>query len=306
MKKVNLDELLCCPECGGLLLESKERLKCEACDKAYAVVNGIPRFVETELYVENFGFQWNKHKRTQFDNEKKTPSESFLRTIGLSPEVVKDKLVLDAGCGSGRYSDVINRWGGKVIAMDLSSAVEACYENLGNRGVMVVQGDILKPPLKKESFDVVFSIGVLHHTPNTKQAFKSILTLLKPGGHIVIWLYHSYNDDCLRMKLSKFYRKVTWRLPKRFLYAVSHLAIPYYYLNKIPFLRSITGRIWHIAEHEDWRWRVLDTFDWYSPRYQWHHTYTEVWKWFEEEGLVNIRISEPPVSISAVKPSNKI
>jgi len=92
--------------------------------------------------------------------------------------------------------------------MDLSLAVEACYQNLFHRGnVMVVQADIFNSPFELESFDVIVSIGVLHHTPDPRLAFRSLVGLLKPGGLIGIWVYHAYHDDTLRMKLSQFYRR---------------------------------------------------------------------------------------------------
>jgi SAM-dependent methyltransferase len=297
-EKIDLTSILRCPNCKSNLTE---KLECKKCNVQYPVIRGIPRFVNSEFYVENFGFQWNKHKRTQFDNEKEKPSELFLRRIGLTPELVKDKLVLDAGCGAGRYSDVVSRWGGNVVAVDLSSAVEASHENLGHKGVKILQADIMNLPFAEETFDVIFSIGVLHHTPDTKKAFEALVPLLKPGGLIVVWLYSAYNDESMRMKLSNFYRRFSWKLPKKLLYGISWLAVPYYYLNRIPILRMFTGRLWHIAEHKDWKWRVLDTFDWYSPRYQWHHTYAEVFGWFEENGLTNIRVLDPPVTVSGFK-----
>ncbi|GIU81091.1 MAG: methyltransferase domain-containing protein [Acidobacteria bacterium] len=294
----DLINILRCPNCKSELTKD---LECKKCSVKYPVIRGIPRFVNSEFYVENFGFQWNKHKRTQFDNEKEKPSENFLRQIGLTPELVEGKLVLDAGCGAGRYSDVVSRWGAKVVGVDLSSAVEASYENLSSRGVKIIQADIMNLPFAEETFDVIFSIGVLHHTPNTRKAFEALIPFLKPGGFIVIWLYHAYNDDTTRMKLSKFYRRFSWKLPKKVLYGISWMAVPYYYLNRVPILRVFTGRLWHIAEHKNWKWRVLDTFDWYSPKYQWHHTYPEVFQWFEENGLTNIRVSEPPVTVSGFK-----
>jgi SAM-dependent methyltransferase len=292
-------DYLACPDCK---LSLDRSLHCGSCDATFSVIRGIPRFVDSEHYVGNFGFQWNKHKTTQFDDDEHKPSETFLRMIGVTPEKVAGKRVLDAGCGAGRYSEVVNRWGADVTGLDLSSAVEASHENLASRGVKVLQGDILNPPLQKETFDLIFSVGVLHHTPDTKAAFQALVPLLKPGGEIVIWLYDAYNDQSVRMKLSMLYRKITWRMPTSVLYTISYLAVPYYYLNRIPLVGSVTGRLWHTAEHKDWRWRVLDTHDWYSPKYHWHHTYTEVWKWFEESGLVDLRISEPPVTVAGSKP----
>ncbi len=297
-EKIDLTSILRCPNCKSNLTG---KLECKKCNIQYPVIRGIPRFVNSEFYVENFGFQWNKHKRTQFDDEKEKPSETFLRRIGLTPELVKDKLVLDAGCGAGRYSDVVSRWGGYVVGVDLSSAVETSYENLAHKGVKILQADIMNLPFAEETFDVIFSIGVLHHTPDTKKAFEALVPFLKPGGFIVVWLYSAYNDESMRMKLSNFYRRFSWKLPKKLLYGISWLAVPYYYLNRIPILRMFTGRLWHIAEHKNWKWRVLDTFDWYSPKYQWHHTYAEVFSWFEENGLINIRVLDPPVTVSGFK-----
>jgi SAM-dependent methyltransferase len=186
--------------------------------------------------------------------------------------------------------------------MDLSLAVEACYRNLGDReNVTVVQADIFNPPFEPESFDVIVSIGVLHHTPDPRQAFRSLVGLLKPGGLIGIWVYHAYHDDTLRMKLSQFYRRWTRRMPLRVLYALCHLAIPWYYLNRTPLIRTISGRLWHISDHPLWSWRVLDTFDWYSCWYQSHHTYPEVFRWFQENGLERVQPYDPPIAMVGLK-----
>ncbi len=295
-------EIICCPECRGKLELTDNFLSCGECSQSYPIKDGVFRFVENEKYVGNFGFQWNKHKRTQFDTLDYAPSEAFMRKMGLSEEKMRGKLVLDAGCGSGRYSDVVIRWGGRVIGLDMSLAVDAYNENLKERGAIAVQADLMKAPFKDQVFDVIFSIGVLHHTPDTKKAFQSLVRYLKPGGLIVIWVYSAYLDDTFKMKLSNFYRKFTYRLPEGLLYSICYLAVPYYFLTRIPIVRSLAGRLWYISEHENWRWRVLDTFDWYSPRYQWHHTYPEVFNWFEESGLVDIYISEPAVTVGGYKP----
>ncbi len=57
------------------------------------------------------------------------------------------------------------------------------------------------------------------------------------------------------------------------------------------------------AFHEDPKWRVLDTFDWYSPWYQSKHTYEEVFRWFEDCGLEDLRVILQPISVSGRKPA---
>jgi uncharacterized protein YbaR (Trm112 family) len=102
---------------------------------------------------------------------------------------------------------------------------------------------------------------------------------LAPGGRISIHVYPAY--DRLHRNVSRFLRKFTTRLPKRVLYNLCKVAIPLHYVEKIPIL----GRLFAIliptgAVYEDPQWRVLNTFDWYSPHYQWKHTVEEVFAWF--------------------------
>src|SRR4029077_13534357 len=78
----------------------------------------------------------------------------------------------------------------EVVGMDMSRAVEAAAENLvAYPHAHVVRGDALAPPLSRGSFDLVFSIGVLHHTPSTARAVASVARLVKPGGTLAVWLY---------------------------------------------------------------------------------------------------------------------
>ena len=96
---------------------------------------------------------------------------------------------------------------------------------------------------------------------------------------------------------TNFWRHITTRLPKRLLYAISHVAVPLYYIYRIPVLRQIGMGIFPINMDPRWRWRVLDTFDCYSPKYQSFHSYPEVFGWFEAVGCERIRAIEPAVTV---------
>ena len=130
-------------------------------------------------------------------------------------------------------------------------------------------------------------------------AFQQLPQFLKPQGEIAIWVYP---QGSLAHKFSDQWRKITTRLPNNFLYLLSHTAIFAYYLYKIPLLGYIMKRILPLSEHPDWRWRVLDTFDWYSPQYQSKHTYPEVKHWFRSIGLIDIELMDVPVSLRGRKP----
>jgi SAM-dependent methyltransferase len=162
-----------------------------------------------------------------------------------------------------------------------------------------VHGDICAPPFRPESFDFIFSIGVLHHTPDAERAFRGLVPLLKRGGAIAVYLYPRDASS----RVSDVYRRFTVRLPKRLLYLLCHLAGPLYYLGEIPLVGPVVRFAMPISRHSNWRWRVLDTFDWYSPRYQSKHTYPEVFRWFRTSGLADVELMDVPVCVRGRKPA---
>jgi SAM-dependent methyltransferase len=303
----DLSDILVCPKCKGHLTQGGQTLTCPSCRTSYPIVDGIPRFVPEQDYVGTFGFQWTKHALTQLDRNGANYSEkNFREILGIEPVKVNGKLVLDAGCGMGRYAELASRYGGRVIGIDLSRAVESARANLRDRSnVQIIQGDLMNLPFGAETFDFIYSIGVLHHTPNCELAFRKLTRTLKPGGRIVVWLYSGYSP--LGYRMSNIYRIVTTKLPNRALYALCYIAVPLGWLDQ--FLRklhlSLLARMIRVlipfSPHENWRWRLLDTFDWYSPRYQSKHTYEEVFQWFESEGLVNVRILKSSIGLEGQK-----
>lgn len=304
-----VQSILRCPSCQSMLSAKREVLACETCRRSFPHINGVVRFVEAENYASSFGFQWHKYARTQLDDEATHLSEiSFRRKTGFTPEELSGKLVLDVGCGMGRYAEVASRWGANVVGIDLSSAAEVAAQNLSGRSsVTIFQADVLALPFAPESFDYIYSIGVLHHTSDCQRAFKALPALLKPGGSIAIWLYSGYNKW---YRFSDLYRKVTHRLPVRSLHALCYAAVPLYYvhrcLNFIPVIgRPMSGLLRLLLpvslDPEPAR-RILDTFDWYSPKFQSKHTYEEVFPWFEDCNLHSLRVlPDGPVAVQGQK-----
>jgi SAM-dependent methyltransferase len=300
--------ILRCPSCQGALDDHEWGMGCSTCQRKFPFVDGVVRFVDQQHYAGSFGFQWLKHDRTQLDNESSRRSETdFIRRTGLKPEDLAGKLVLDVGCGMGRYAEVASRWGARVVGIDLSRAVEAAARNLADRDVTIFQADVFSLPFAGESFDFIYSLGVLHHTPSCERAFKTLPGLLKPGGGIAIWLYSGYNKW---YRMSDIYRKATRRMSPGLLHSLCYLTIPLYGMHRV--LRAIpvvggaaSGALRYafpMSFNKDPKWRVLDTFDWYSPWYQSKHTYEEVFRWFESCSLENLHVAERPVSVRGTKP----
>lgn len=179
-----LYELLACPKCGESLEAKSGALHCSS-GHAFPIVDGIPRFTPPSSYADSFGFEWTAFPKLQLDTETSRESEETFRAkTGLGPDHIRGKSVLDAGCGMGRFSHVAARWGAKrIVGVDISRAVESAAENLQLfESAALLQADLRGLPLPPASFDIVFSVGVLHHTPNTLESLARIASLVKPGG----------------------------------------------------------------------------------------------------------------------------
>ena len=301
--------VLRCLSCQSRLEERNGGVVCTGCGQLYPEVNGILRFVAEQHYAGSFGFQWQVHARTQLDTSASNRSErDFQERTGLQRQDLAGKLVLDVGCGMGRFADVATRWGAHVVGIDLSLAAEVAARNLAGREATIFQADVFHLPFAPESFDFIYSIGVLHHTPDCQAAFKALPGLLKPGGRIAIWLYSRYNPW---YRMSDIYRKVTRRMPSRLLYTLCYGVVPLYgvhqVLRRIPLVgRPASGALRYLipmAFHRERSWRILDTFDWYSPWYQSKHTYEEVFRWFESCGLEDLRVIEQPIAVQGRRPA---
>jgi 2-polyprenyl-3-methyl-5-hydroxy-6-metoxy-1,4-benzoquinol methylase/uncharacterized protein YbaR (Trm112 family) len=292
-----------CPCCGTLpLRQAGASYGCPSCGATYPIVERVPRFVPAQLYTESFGYQWNQFARTQLDSANGTcrSRQTFLEKTGWSLEALRGKRVLDAGCGMGRFAEICADNGAEVHGVDLSRAVDAAIRNLGHRAnVRIYQADIMNLPFPDATFDFAYSIGVLHHTPDTRAAFLKLVPLVKPGGEIAIWVYSTK----LRLLIgSELLRHVTPRLPKSWLLAAARVAIPLYHAHRLPVVGRLTSVALPTSLHPDPEWRWLDTFDWYTPRFQWKHTYAEVEAWFREAGLIAVRRGPFSVSVRGVRP----
>jgi SAM-dependent methyltransferase len=312
--KRDLNDLLCCPSCQGDLTLHDEtpdqpevesgQLLCRACNIAYPIVRGIPRFVGSDKYVGSFSYEWNRWNKVQLDmaNGRRESEDTFAQKTGFTPQELKGKLVLDVGCGAGRFLDIASRWGARVVGVDLSFAVEASHQNVGSReNVCVIQADVFHLPFRPETFDAIFSIGVLHHSRDTREAFLQLPKLLKEGGDLAVWLYY-YTDE-LYNRASDFWRAFWRPFPTWAVYAWCWLIVTLFsrlwmtpLMSRTPWIHL--RRILPVNTHPDRQWRILDTFDWYSPRYQDKDcSPARVVGWCREGAIHDVQILEFPTSI---------
>jgi 2-polyprenyl-3-methyl-5-hydroxy-6-metoxy-1,4-benzoquinol methylase/uncharacterized protein YbaR (Trm112 family) len=314
VKPSNLS-ILRCPTSGGPLVlnggpDESGRVKSGELLTAdrkyrYKVTDYIPRFVEPHNYADNFGFQWNKFARTQLDSHSgvNISQERFFRTTGWTNEVLRGKRVLDAGCGSGRFAEVAIKAGAQVFAVDYSSAVDACRRNFASSSQLeVIQGDIYHLPFASGTFDLVYCLGVLQHTPDVKGAFLALGKLVKPGGLLAVDIYPKLAKNWLWPKY--WLRPFTRLIRKQTLFNAIQSFVPLLFplsntARRIPVIgnqlrhfvpiANYTG-VFPLSSEQQLEWAVLDTFDMYSARYDKPQSAAELRSWFHRGGFDSIEV----------------
>jgi len=268
--KTSLLPFLACPDCSGEFKITQAdsdddvrqgELACTGCDLRIPISQGVPDFTghtqreaddESRRTQDNFGYSWNTFHQTQahFD-------EQFLAWIAPSTaEDFRGKVVLDAGCGMGRHSDFVARAGAAtVIAVDFSTAVFPAEKRLRvYPNAHVIRADIYRLPLRR-CFDLAYSVGVLHHLPDPRKGFESVLTKILPGGKMIAWVYGAENNGWITQRVSPLREKVLSRMPMPTLKAASYgltllglypaLKLVYGPLNRDARLRPLRDKLFY-------------------------------------------------------------
>lgn len=270
-------------------------LTSSATGKTYPITRGIPRFVPQTAYTDTFGKQWNMFRTTQLDSV--TGNDYSKRRFDSETRWTKadldGKLVLDAGCGAGRFAEVAAGYGARVVALDMSSAVDAARETLTPfPQCELVQASLLEPPFKRGVFDFAYSIGVLQHTPDPTGGIGSVLDCVAPGGRFAFTAYARRPWSKLNTKY--LVRPLTRRLPSDVLLRTIEGVMPFVFpvadrVFRVPGFGRLAQFVVPVAvyvdekgftEEQRYQEAILDTFDMLSPRYDSPMT------WREAEGAL--------------------
>lgn len=275
---------LVCPQCLGPLRFLTDSMLCDSCQQHWPVVNGIPRFVASQ-HLESFGRQWTKFEVAHDDEDRAT----FQAKTGLRLAELQGLRILDAGCGGGRYAKVCGEAGAAVSGADHTQAVDKAAELCRHLPqVHFVQADLKHLPFEPASFDFAFSIGVMHHDVNTRAVFDAVAKMVRPGGRYAVWLYRrnqawqEWINDRLRKRTTKMNPD---RLERWCAWGAR--------LGGIPAVKQTLNKIVNFSAHPNFENRVCDTFDWYAPEYQHHHTVAELLDWFETAGFTDLKVLPP-------------
>lgn len=294
----------CCPVHKIILTNVGNCLSCgRGC--SFPIQNSIPRFVALDNYAFAFGLQWNKYRQTQLDSFTKHPisRDRLVRCIGETLwRNIAGKQVLEAGCGAGRFTEILLAAGANVTSVDLSNAVDAnqqsCPQNESHR---IAQADILNLPFAEKQFDVVLCLGVIQHTPSTEKTIAALYSHVKPGGSLVI--------DHYRFSLSYFtrthfiFRAILKRLPAKMALSVTNKLtkmlwpLHVWSRNKKTFQRIITrfsplscyyDLYPDLSDELHYQWSLLDTHDGLTDYYKHLSTRKQIASILDNLGAIDI------------------
>jgi uncharacterized protein YbaR (Trm112 family)/ubiquinone/menaquinone biosynthesis C-methylase UbiE len=315
---------LCCPTCRSDLALTNGNLTdgvlaCSRCATTYPIVRGVPRFVPSDNYAASFGLEWSRHARTQYDSHSGVPMSErrFFDETGWS-RTLEGELVLEAGSGSGRFTEQAASTGATVVSVDYSVAVDADYAANGQReNVLILQADLFRLPVRYGYFDRVFCFGVLQHTPHPRAAFFALTKHAREGGSVVADVYvKSFAKVALGTKY--WVRPLTRRLPPETLYRWVCR-----YVDAVWPFAGVVRRLPKVGPQINWRllvadysqhglrgdllkeWAYLDTFDMLSPRYDRPQTLETVKGWVRDAGLehAEVKLGVNGIQVRGRRPS---
>lgn len=252
----------------------------------------IEKYNFIQLRVQKgFGHEWLKFTRLLGYHDR----EPF-EIVGLN--IKKDfnnKFIFDGGCGYARHCYALMEGGevqnSEALICDISAAVWSAKKNLSHRkDVHIMQADLTNLQVKANYFDFVYSLGVLQHTPDPHYTFMQLSSLTKEGGMIETGVYEIKHP--LGHFVERVLRKFTTRLPEKWLWAISYLAvIPNFFFYKLGF-QHIPGlnqfiRVL-IRTNPSWKCSQVDTYDWYMAPYQRRYKIGTTEAWFQEAGYENL------------------
>lgn len=316
--KPSLQRYLVCPSCGSCLeLRSSQEeggeilggeLLCGHCPARFPIVRGIPRLqpgvtaADKARTADAFGWEWQEFAVLHGVDEYRSQFLDWIHPI--KPEFFEGKVVLDAGCGMGRFARIASLFGSRdVLAIDLSDAVEAAYRNtVSLPNVHVIQADVYHLPLRQgpaADVDFSYSIGVLHHLPDPEAGFHAMTQHTKPGGAAFGWVYGFENNEWIVRYVNPLREGIFSKMPRRMLYFLSFLLAAGLHPALVLFYRPEHTFRKHLPQHGYLSWLA---------QYGFRHTHHVIFdhlvaptafyikredfeSWFDRAGLVDVHIS---------------
>ena len=254
--------------------------------------------------VKSFGDEWSR-----FDQSDLPPAEAqriFDEYFAVFPwsKLSKASTGFDMGCGSGRWAKLMAPRVGHLHCIDPSSALEVAKLSLSSAAnVSFHQASVDESPLPPNSQDFGYSLGVLHHVPDTAGALRECVAMLKPGAPFQLYLYYAFDNRSFLFRLiwrcSDLLRRAVCRLPPAIKHLVTDIlaVMVYYPLARLSLLAERLGLevssipLSYYRNHSFYTMRT-DARDRFGTPLEQRFTKPQVREMMESAGLVDIRFSD--------------
>lgn len=230
----------------------------------------------------SFSSEWEHHTENEMERTWGWSTGErygmFLLETDSTEENLSKSIVVDAGCGNGFLTTRISKNAQKTIGIDYSDSVFSAEKNRIDSSLCFIKGDLQNPPFSDESLDIIFSSGVIHHTPNTKNTFDTLSKCIKKNGKFYVWLYSDKGSITWRIKrkLFDFGRIIVCRLNAKWQKRIVNLFTS--------ILAPMNPKI-------DKQQLEIAMYDSLTPRWRYYHTPEEVSHWYHEEGFGPILVT---------------
>lgn len=270
----------------------------------------LPKKLDVNLdisTVDGFGDEWSRFTQEGLDNAVR--ERIFQDYFSVFPWDIlpSDAIGADIGCGSGRWAQVVAPRVGLLSLIDASSdALEVARSNLADKpNVRFEHASVCDLPMAEASLDFAYSLGVLHHVPDTSAAIRAIATKLKPGAPFLIYLYYAFDNRSVVYRvlwlISDGVRRVVSRLPFPLRYLASQILaiLVYWPMARTALMLDRLGLLpmgWPLSYYRDKPLYVLrtDALDRFGTRLEQRFSRVEIHAMLSDAGFVDICFSDRP------------
>ena len=254
--------------------------------------------------VASFGDEWSRYDQSSMSYSE--ASEIFMEYFSIFPwdMLPSNPVGFDMGCGSGRWAKFVAPKVGRLNCIDPSSALDIARRNLIDfKNVEYIKASVSESGIPINSQDFGYSLGVLHHVPDTESAINSCVSILKSGAPLLVYLYYAFDNRGwvyrLLWRASDLVRRIICKLPSRFKHLVTDViaAIVYFPLARLSLLLDKVGinaasiPLFYYRNHSFYTMRT-DSRDRFGTPLEQRFTKQQIKSYMESSGLINIKFSD--------------